>query len=119
MVTELTDLIFIKEVNGKGKENWKVSPTIAQNTKAIEVMAKYWVDEEPGELKVTLTIGIDLPKRNALSALADKKPRVSLITWRESSFGFRVATIVETEDDIGIYAPSVSNLRMIPGKEDK
>ena len=70
-------------------------------------------------MKVTLTIGIDLPKRNALSALADKKPRVSLITWRESSFGFRVATIVETDDDIGIYAPSVSNLRMIPSKEDK
>ena len=119
MITDLTELVYIKEINGKGKENWKVSSSIAQNTKAIDVMAKYWVGEEPGELKVTLTIGIDLPKRNALSALADKKPRVSLITWRESSFGFRVATIVETDDDIGIYAPSVSNLRMIPSKEDK
>lgn len=60
-----------------------------------------------------LVLGMDLPDRNALKRLESHNPKVSLITWMETPEIFRYATVIETQNDIGIWAGYYSNTRVV------
>ena len=111
-VTDITDLLYDVDASKK-KPVSKLKPSITSNTRAITVDANYDTGSRKGVEKLTLTVGVDIAKRNTLAALASSTPKVSLATWRESDSGFRYATIIDADGDIGIWAGIYSNIRVL------
>ena len=112
-ITDLTDLLYeVTEVK-KGKSVCKLKPTFSSSTRAYPVQVGYDTGGSQGTCELTLTVGLDLPDRNTLAALAHLVPKVSLVTWREADTAFRYATVVEAGEDIGIWAGVYSNLHML------
>lgn len=62
---------------------------------------------------VVLTFSQDIPGRNALKNIESMSPKVCIVTWMESDSMFRYATIIQTQNDISIWASAHSNLRFI------
>ena len=112
VVTEITDIFYSTETKGK-KECTKLNSSLVSAVKKVDVKAKYDTNTNTGEIDIPLVFGIDCPTRNALAALADQVPRFYVVTWRESDTAFHYATILKTQEDIGIWAGVYSNLRLI------
>lgn len=112
-VTDITSQLYDADVKKK-KIVKKLKPTITTSTRVLLINeALHRVGNEPETVPVKLTVGIDIAKRNTLSALAASDPTVKLITWKESGVAFRFATIIETHDDVGIWAGVHSNIHLL------
>lgn len=109
---DITDVFYETEVK-KNKSVKKLRSTINSALKRIEIEAPYHTGVKSGQFKLPITIGMDIANRNTLSALAANNPKVYLITWRESDIAFRYATIIKTDDDIGIWAGIYSNICLL------
>jgi ribonuclease HI len=115
-VTDLTDILYEKSQKVVKKETIDIctlNPKYNVGFAALEVNANYKTDEGIASAPVTLTLGIDLIDRNALKRLETSHPKVSLISWLEAPHIFRYATVIETADDIGIWAGLYSNVRIV------
>jgi ribonuclease HI len=66
--------------------------------------------------EVELTLGIDIPERNTLKRLEKDKPKMTVITWKESAEMYRYATIIQCKEDIGIWAGMYSNFKIVTVK---
>jgi len=108
-ITDLTDAIFEVD-SSKKKEVYKLKPDISQITKSINVELDHNVTGKLEKTKVILTLGLDMPNRNSLSAIAGPDARFYGVTWRESSHGFRYATVVRAAGDTCITAAMYANL---------
>lgn len=109
-ITELTDKIF--ELNQKNK--LVLSKDIKSTTKALDLKTKYEINNKTDTRIVTYTLGHDILDRNALAGLVDDDPKIYSITWKESSKGFRYATVVVLKNgDAAIYAGYYSNIVLI------
>ncbi len=114
-VTDITDVLY-ETIEGK-KTVTKLRKEFDSALKSFNVAVSYDTridaNRSEGELpktNLTLSFDLDLARRNALNAIADQKPKVSVITWRYSDSTFRYATVVETEHDVGIWAAVYANL---------
>jgi ribonuclease HI len=115
-VTDITSLLY--EVDeSKKKPVCQLKKSIDSTVKSFKVDLAYCTSQSSGQYPVDLSLDIDMPDRNTLSALAEKIPTVRVITWEESSIAFRYATIVSYGDNIGIWAAVHSNLRVLPLKQ--
>lgn len=112
--TDITDLLYEVE-EGKKKTTCKLKASLTSAVKSLSVPVDFDTGKHEGNCNITLTVGIDTPTRNTLAALADRFPKVSVITWTESHNAFRFATVVEVEEDIGMWAGFYSNLHLITG----
>ena len=109
-ITDITSLIY--EVGEKAKKpTCKIRPELTSAVKSLSATVNHTLDGTPTE--IPLTVGMDMPHRNALSALASRFPTVKVVTWRESTKAFRYATIVECEGDVGIFAGFYSNIHLL------
>ncbi len=114
--TDITDVFFDIETVTKKKEEitqFKLKPEIVVGLASVKANAKYNVNGSEKEKQLSLTLGIDLPSRNSIKHMEDLKPRIHLITWKESDKAFRYATVISTERDKGIWAGVYSNLVVI------
>ena len=78
---------------------------ISSTLKSVDIK----LDNHGDKKKITLTLGIDLPKRNTLKRLETLDPKVTLLIWKidESLYGY--ATIITTKDnEWGIWMASYS-----------
>ena len=114
-VNDITDQFYAIDKKNKVKFNKELTNGI----KSITLPITYKLGKDLGTCDLILTFGIDLPKRNTLSALTDKAPKVKVITWKDSNISFRFATIVETDSDVGIWSGVYSNLRIIKPTDKK
>lgn len=112
VITDITSH-FYEQQETKGKVTTKLKAAIAQSLKSIDVMGQYNTTGELATASVTLSLAIDIPSRNSLSALAERNPQVWLLTRKESDTGFRYFTVISAGDDIGIWSSIYSNLRII------
>lgn len=122
LVTELTDLLY-EAVEKKAVVTRKLRKEITSAVKHLDVNVGYntgfarelrAMEEVPvKQAKVRFIVGSDIIGRNALSALADTVVRVVALTWRESDTVIRYATVIETTDDIGIWANPFSNFKLV------
>lgn len=113
VVTDISDHVYEEDVSKK-KPVYRLKGDILPTTRSLEVDVLYNVTGSLETCKLTLAVGVDLPTRNALSAIASEiKPAIKVVTWRESDHGFRYAVIVEVGDDSGIWAGVFSNLRIL------
>lgn len=114
--TDITDLLY-EVVPGKKSSSIKLRPSITQSSRTLtcEVDCKP-TGQDVTKAKVLLLLAQDLPDRNTLSALAELEPKVTVVTWADSSSVIRFATIIQTTDDIGIWSGVYSNLHILPTK---
>lgn len=110
-VTDITSVLFAMQTDAKGKEKLKIT---GDNGDAHITVPYYY---EGKELDLHLHYGVDLPRRRGLASIADLNPKVYLFTWKETSLAFRYLTVIQTDDCIGIWAGSYSNLRLLPFKK--
>lgn len=118
VVTDITDTFFsTEEVKKKDTVTkvFKIRDDLPVGLPFIEVAARF-TPEEPTEPAFTevlrLSMGIDLPDRNALRALAELNPKVSVVTWRIGVGFHNYGVIIECDNAIGIWAGMCSNLRL-------
>lgn len=114
-VTDITSYFYDREIVKK-KEVTVLKKDVGTSSKFIDVLANYKTSSENKETTLRLTLGLDLPTRNALSALAINEPKVTLLTWKESSCGIRYAVVIEVGDDASIWSSVHSNLKVIVGE---
>lgn len=117
--TDLTGTFYdVVEKTSKNKETttfFKLKDHLNVGLANLTVDAHYKNGDELALAPIKLTMGIDLPDRNTFRRLEEMVPKVTLITWMESSEAFRYAVIIETSTDnsYGIWAGPYSNLRTI------
>lgn len=119
--TDLTSTLYETEAKINKKDGttvitMKLKSEYNVGFAALKIEANYMSPE--GDVKavpVTLTLGIDLPNRNALKKIDELLPKVTLITWLEAPNVFRYATVIEAGEDKGIWAGCYSNLRLVNG----
>ena len=111
-VTDITSILYEAATTGKKTVN-KVSKELAPGVNSIKVDVKHIVTGEELTAPLTLTVGIDLPSRNAFSAIADQTPKVSVVTWMESKTAFRYATIIQAGSTDGIWGAIFSNIHLL------
>jgi len=111
--TEITDILY--ETDGsKKKSAVKLKSHISSTLRSLDVKAGYAVRaEDHAEFTLKLTLGLDLPDRNTLAALASEGVRAWVVTWPESAEAIRYATIVDSDGDIGLWCAAYSNLQLI------
>jgi len=115
-ITDITGEIYESVESVKKKQpviSNKIKDKFIVGFTALELPVKYNVTGEVKEASVTLTLGMDLLARNPLKKLESLNPSIFVITWKESDTAFRFATVVVAGEDIGIWAGSYSNLRLI------
>ena len=111
-LTDITALLYTTELKG-AKTLVKLRPQWTSAVKSFPVTVNHTVLKQPEPCEITLTFGLDLPDRNALSALAGQNPQVHVLTWQESAHAFRYATILSTVEDRAIYAGFFANLHLM------
>lgn len=116
VLNDVTDSIYDKVVTSKkGKDVTTVTikKSLADTAEfPMNIHAKTTSGEVDMDVKITL--GLDMPNRNALKKLEDDSTKVIIITWSEAPDSFKYATIVESNGDYGIWAAFYSNTIFIP-----
>ena len=69
--------------------------------------------DKQGVTSCIMSLGLDLPQRLNLSYLASPETKAYAVTYRESDVAFRFAVIIESGDDVGIWANIYSNPRYV------
>lgn len=106
----------IKEVVKKKetKVEYVLKSSLPVGISEIEIPISYEKESQFCVMKVKLFFGIDIPLRNSIKDMADLKPKIEIITWKESNHSFRYACVVTTDADKGIWAGVYSNSVIIP-----
>ena len=113
---DITDLFFTIEETVKKKETviqYKLRDEFIVGLTSVEAKAKYDDNGTVKDKSISLTLGVDMPGRNSIKHMEDIKPKINLITWKESDKAFRYAIVISTEADKGIWAGVYSNLVVI------
>ena len=111
--TDVTDKFYVKDTDSKGKIKLTPSKEILDNAKFITVPVGWMSGKRKGTKDVVLTVGMDAPTKNMLNALSKEEPTVTVVTWPESKETIRYAVVVETKDDVALYAATYSNMCLV------
>lgn len=110
LTTDITDHIYSVEKQKK-KEVMKMHLT--SETKKLIIEANVDPDNHLVTYHFPLTIGIDIPSRETMKAIEDKKPKVLLNVWRISDAAFRYAVIFDCGDDVMMWTGKDSSYQLI------
>ena len=111
-VTDISDILYEVDTSKKAT-TCKLRKEISSLMKSIDVDVAYNTGTQQGQVKIPLTVGIDIAKRNTLAAIACYTPKVFVVSWKESNRAFRYATVIQTPNDVGIWAGVYSNIRVL------
>lgn len=114
--TDLTDLLYDRnhKTDKQTKEKVMTGLTLKKEIDSalteIKVKANYEVSSLKGTVDLTLTLGLDLPRRNALKRLEVHQPKVTVFTFERGQGLLRYYTVVELDTgECGIWAASHAN----------
>lgn len=106
---DVTDEFYKKEIITKKKIETvevKLKPTINSTFLALPVN----VEIEGKEVKIILTLGIDIPRRNNLKSLEHENIKIIVLIYKEADKAYRYVTIIENGKDFGIWGGVYSNI---------
>lgn len=112
-ITDLTALLYESNTSKK-KPVYKLKSHVTSAMRSFKVGANYAIGGSgTGVEELTLTLGLDLPDRNTLAALAGEETKAMLLTWPESATAIRYATVIEADGDVGIWSGLYANLHLL------
>lgn len=114
VVTDITDIVYTREDNGK-KVTIKPAECINPPHKVVSLEVNYKCMETVGKKKIPFKMGLDIPLRNTLNAIAGEDVRVYAVTWQRSRNEFRYGTIVKYGEDLLLTCSLTSNLVTLVG----
>lgn len=108
--TDVTECFYDKVEDKKGtKFKFKLLTELA-----ITVPSKYYTDAEGiKEAQVTLTFGLDLPRRRVFSNIDSHNPVISVVCWHENDALFRYGVLIELGEDKGFWSAAYSNTFLV------
>ncbi len=112
VVTDITAHLYETETTKKG-EVCKLLKSVTTAMKSLKVPVNYRISDAVKQADVVLTLGIDLPTRNTLNAIAEEFPKVYVLTYLESAVSFRYVTVIESAKNVGIFSSVHSNLKVL------
>lgn len=113
-VTDITDTLF--DFKTKAKTNVTVcelKKSITSTTHTHVVTAGYLMEGQIEPVELKLVIGVDLPKRNALAKLADPSIQVKVITWPESPYAIRYATVIHHQQSVALWVGLFTAIKIV------
>lgn len=118
LLTDITDVLYEAVPDPKKKDVVKYKTRLgdSEDTAKVTVSVEYSrVGNEKETAPIVLTVGIDLPRRNLISALAGPTTRVYVVTWPMPGNlkAFKFATIIDTGEECGIWAGVYGNVRVV------
>ena len=125
IVTDITDIFYEKSIKTKNKKNveesvqteTKLHSSVGVGCPSIKINGRFNKDGNDTILSVTLNIGIDTLERNSLKKIETCDPKIYFVSWSDGGSLFRYATVIQTKDDVGIWAGIDSNTRIITIKQ--
>jgi len=108
---DITDQVYLKEVNGKGVTKLKLQPDFTQLKQIFKVKVEHPKAVQPVE--ITLSVGLDIPSRNSFNSVEDPNVKVWVMTDTRNDTGIRYATVVETEEFIYILTSAAAGLKVL------
>jgi len=108
---DITDMIYVTEVNGKGVKKLKLNPDFTQERKTFVLKVDHPSSAKP--VPINLSVGYDLPDRNSFNSVEDPEVRVWCVTDTRNEMGLRYSTLVVTEEFIYVHTSAVANLRVL------
>lgn len=114
-VTNITNQIFFKEVNAKGKVTFKTCDEINSPAITLSVNADYNTGDEIKTHKLKLKLGQDIPVRNTLAAVMGEDTEVYVITMKLSSDAFIFGTLIKDNENLLFSSAMKSNKIVLMG----
>lgn len=108
---DITDQIYVKEVNGKGVTKLKIHPDFNQLRTSIKVNVEHRNAIKP--VPIMLSVGYDIPERNAFNSVEDPSVKVWVMVDTSNDMGMRYSTLVATEEFIYLHTSAIANLRVL------
>lgn len=87
----------------------ELAKTIVNNMKNTEIEVNEEFHGKMKAVKLLLLFSDDMPSRNSFKRLEEVNPEVFLITWKESESVLRYATLIKTDDGVGIWSNYFAN----------
>lgn len=111
MSTQITSEFIDVTEDAKGRPVYKASRKVETPNTSLKVDAFYLDDasEEVRQASVTLSIGIDMPKRNAIAAMASDTFEAYVLVRQDTPFTVRHYVVVTNGDEYGIWAAPFAN----------
>lgn len=114
---DITDELYSFDENGKGVVKVKLRPEFTQNVSVHYTEVEHRNCKKP--VKIMLSIGYDLPERNALNSVTDTSVKVWVAVDTTNDIGLRYSTLVMTDNYIYIHTSAGANLRVLSVAELK
>lgn len=109
VIIDVTDQFYTKETTIKKKvEIFERKLKAEINSTFTHLTIEPNVDGKP--LKIVLTPGIDIPRRNNLKSMEDPDIKIKVIIYKEAMQSYRYVTVIENGRDYGIWAGVYSNI---------
>jgi ribonuclease HI len=111
--TDITAQLY-ETVVSKKKTTVKLNTSFTNAVRSHKLPVNYRAaDGSIRDTEISLSVGLDIPDRNTLSALAEDIPKIVVLTWPEAERAMRYATVVEVNGDIGIWSGIYANLHLL------
>lgn len=117
VLTEITDLLYNVEIDKKKGEI--ITVKLTPQDKVLRPYVDVVIKGMPQKHQCALTVGIDLPPRELINAIKDRKPRVYITTWVLSEYAFRYAVVVDCGDDTMLWMGKDSSMQFVFPEEIK
>lgn len=108
-VTDVTEAFY----DNDPKKGCSLQKSITTASPTVTVDVTYMDDGKPKKQTVNLTVSIDTPTRNVMAKLAAENPTVRVITRRVSDSGFRVLTLISTDQGHALWSGHWTNLTRV------
>ena len=110
-LTDITDTLFD---SSKATKKNKRECTLNLEP-AIRPTVDVYGLQKGDSFPITLTLGIDIPNRRVFSKLNEAEHvKVYVLTYADSECSFRYMTIIEMDDEVGIWKAPYSNMQLVP-----
>lgn len=105
VVTDITERFL--DIKGK---KFSIRKDFTNRVSCVIVDTESCMGNIKSKIPIHVTIGIDIPNRNAIAKLCKINPTINLLTWPVSETTLRFAIVIETDLGKGVYGGFYSNL---------
>lgn len=107
-IVDVTDL-FYQTTETKGK---KVTKTIEHETGYVNAKISFEINGKDITTEIPLTVAVDTPSKIGLGKMKTINPKVQLVIWEVTERSLRYATLIETDEGIGVWMGIFSNIHL-------
>lgn len=116
VLNDVTDQFYETSVNAKGVEGaTKLTGFYDQLAKSLTFDVKHPYNDK--EAKVIFTRGVDIPSRSIMSKVAQKNPKVFVVTWQFDEIMINYGLLLECDDGIGLWSGYASTRILNPQEQ--